>query len=292
MPTDLYLPHAINFAAGNPITQLDSLNPDVGLDDLTVYSASEILPGFTGSMAANPMLNASTSQIADILDRCTLPSTGPVFAGYSNSNTDIEWRLMSNLTGRVAAATASHKRTRFTYFMLCWESIQGTNGSLATINFKIHPISNAGAAPWAYTSGVALGAASAVQKVYEPGPVVLDGTTLCSQGWSWNNGLSYVTRRCGSTPYIEFVGVDRIRPVVTVEVEDITTALALIPAGGALTSLVCYLRHKAQSGINVADATATHIALSGSVGTVKPIGPRTLAIHLHSFSFDTTSTIS
>lgn len=292
MATDLYLPHAIVFASGNAITQLDSLTPDFGLDDLTVYSASEILPGFTGSYSHQPVLNASTTQIVDILDRCTVPSTGPVCGSFSSSNIDIEWRLMSNLTGRVAAATTSHKRTRSTHALLCWESIQGSIGSLATVNFRLEPISSSGAAPWSYTSGVALGGTSAVQKVFEVGPVVLDGSTLCAQGWSWNNNLSYQRRRCGSSAYVEFLAVDRVRPVVTVDVEDVTTALALLPAGGALTSLVCYLRHKSQSGINVADGTATHIALSASAGTVKPIGPRQLAIHLHSFSFDTTSAIS
>lgn len=292
MATDLYLPHAIKFASGNAITQIDNLSPDFGLEDLTVYSASEILPGFTGSMSHQPALMASTTQIADILDRCDTPSTGPVCGAFSSSNIDIEWRLMSNLTGRVAAATTSHKRTRSTHALLCWESISGSIGSLANVSFRLEPISNSGAAPWSYTSGVALGATSAVQAVYEPGPVVLDGSTLCAQGWSWNNGLSYQRRRCGSSAYVEFLAVDRVRPVVTVDVEDVTTALALIPAGGALTSLVCYLRKKNQSGINVADGTATHIALSGSVGTVKPRNPKQLEIHLHSFSFDTTSAIS
>ncbi len=82
------------------------------------------------------------------------------------------------------------------------------------------------------------------------------------------------------------------KPAVEFDVEDITVALAKLPAGAALSSLVCYLRKKAAGGINVADATSEHIALSASVGAVTPVGPRRVRVNVNSFSLSTASAIS
>jgi len=289
MPTDLYKPHAINFASGTDITQLEDLSPEFSMEDILVHSASEVLPGMTGSMSAKPMLTMGTTQIKEILDRCT---TDNVCAGYSASNTDLEFRVVSNLTGRVALATTSHARIRMTHFLLSWNTIEARIDSLATINFSMRPISSGGNAPMIYGAGVAITATSAVQAVFELGPVVLDGTTLCAQGVSWNNNLKYSEKRCGGGAYLEHVSVDTAAPELTIDVEDITTALALLPGGSALTSLSFYLRKKAASGINVSDATEEHILISASVGTITPVGPKKIRCRVHSFSIDTTSAIA
>ena len=289
MPTNLYVPHSMNFASGTDLTQLDALDIDMGMEGFRVHSASEVLPGFSGNMFARPMLAMQTTQIKDILDKTT---TDNVVTGYSSANIDLEYRIITNLTGRTAIATTSHCRARATHSLLSWDSIQAPLGSLATINFRWLPISDGTNAPLVYTNSVAITGTSAVQAVFECGPVALNGSTLCTQGWTWNNNMSYFERRCGGSAYLEFAAVDRCAPTIEIEVEDITTALALLPGGAALSSLSVYLRKKAASVLNVANATEEHILLSASVGSVRPLSPKRIQVEVHSFSVDTTSAIS
>lgn len=289
MPTNLYVPHSMNFASGTDLTQLDALDIGFGLEGFRVHSASEVLPGFSGNMFARPMLAMQTTQVKDILDKTT---TDNVVTGYSSANIDLEYRIVTNLTGRTAIASLAHARLRATHSLLSWDSIQAPLGSLATINFRWLPISDGTNAPIAYTGSVAITGTSAVQAVFECGKVALNGSTLCTQGWNWNNNMSYFERRCGGSAYLEFAAVERCAPTVEIDVEDVTTAMALLPGGAALSSLSCYLRKKSASGINVADATAEHILLSASVGSVRPLSPKRLQVEVHSFTVATTSAIS
>lgn len=290
MGTDLYIPHGINFPSGTDITQLESLDPAFEMPDIAVYSASEVLPGYTGSMFFSPVFNLSTTQIKDVLDKCTIDS---VAAGYSSSNIDAEFRKVANLTGRASLAASSNVRLRAANSLLYWNTVGGRLGSLAEIGFTWQPISDGTNAPLVYAGSVALSTTSAVQSVFEVGPVTLNSSSLCIQGWSWNNNISpFPLLRCSGSPYVEFAAINRAMPTITLDVEDVTTAMGMLPAGTALSGLTAYLRKKAVSGINVANATAEHIEFSASVGTAKPIGPRQIKVMVHSFSIDTTAAIS
>ncbi len=292
MPTDIYVPHAIKFASGTDITQLDAITPDPGLDPLTVFSASEPTPGFTGSRSARPSLSLVTTQIKEVLDRVGIPAGAPVATAHSATNVLMEWRKVVSLTGRAALASAVHTKVTMANSLMFWDAIDAPQDGDATISFMFVPVSVSGAAPMVYATNTALTASSAVQGLYEAGPVVLDGSTLCVRSWRWNNNIAEFPRlRCGGSSYPEFVAVDRLRPVVTVEVSDITGPLSAMPAGAAVTSLVCYLRKKAASGINELDNATVAISLSSSSGTVYPRGPRTYDIVLHSFAIDTTADI-
>lgn len=287
--TTLYVPHAINFASGTDLTQLDALEPDFGLEGFRVHSASEVLPGFSGNMFSRPVLAMQTTQIKDVLDKTTLDN---VAIGYAATNTDLEFRLVASLTGRAAIAATSNLRLRSANALLSWNSISARMGQLATINFTFLPISDGTNAPLVYTGGVAITGTSAVQAVFEVGLVDLNGTDLCAQGVEINTNLTYFERRCAGSPYLEYVAVDKGFITIDIDVEDSTVPMAMLPAGSALSSLSVWLRKKAASGINVANATAEHILISGSVGTVRPMGPKKFQVELHSVSVATTSAIT
>lgn len=289
MPTTMYVPHAINFASGVDITQLDSLDPAFNIEELVHRSASEVMPGFSGNRMSKPSLSMSTTQIKDILDKM---DQDYVAKGYSATNIDLEYRRVTSLTGRSAIGASENVRIRTANSLLSWESISARQGSDATINFRLMPVSVSGAAPFVYTGATTISATSAVQALFECGPVVLDGTTLCVTGWDWNNNCEYNEIRCSGSPYIEHASIKSCKPTVEFDVEDITVALAKLPAGAALSSLVCYLRKKSAGGINVADATTEHIALSASVGAITPVGPRRVRVNINSFSLSTGSAIS
>lgn len=287
--TNLYIPHSINFPSGTDLTQLDALEPEFGLEGFRVNSASEVLPGFTGSMHSRPVLAMQTTQIKDVIDK--MDQDG-IAKGYSASNIDLEFRKVTSLTGRIALATTSNLRLRLANSLFCLNSISARIGSLATCNFTLLPISDGSTAPMVYGSGVAISGTSAVQAVFEVGPVSLNGSALCVQGWDFNTNISMIERRCSGSAYLEYAAVGNASPTLEIDLDDLATALAMLPAGANLSSLTFYLRKKSQGGINVADATEEHIAFTASVGMARPINPKRVQVEVHSFSVDTTAAIS
>lgn len=291
MPTNLFIPHAINFPVGGvDLTQLDDLNPDFALEAFRVHSASEVTPSFTGSMSTRPVLSMATTQVKDVLDKLDLDY---IAKAYSASNIDLEFRRVDSLTGRVAIGASSNVRARMANSLMCLNSISARIGQLATASFTLLPVSADGTtAPMVVSTGVAISATSAVQAVFEVGPVSINGTTVCVQGWDYNSNISMIERRCSGSPYLEYAAVERAFHVFDVDVEDITQVMTHVPAGTNLSSFTAYLRCKSQGGINVADATAQHISITGSVGAIRPVNPRRVQVELHSIVTSTSATIS
>lgn len=294
MATDLYLPHAINFPSGTDITQIDSLPLDPQLDDFEVRAASAVLPGITGHHLSDPEMAFSTTQVADILDHCTIDDIAGAFDG---SNVDLEWRKSQSLTGRVAVASTEHARTRATKSLLSWEEISVASGSLASINARLGFISDGTNAPLAVSTGVALGAAAATNEVFTMGPAHLTtasvtGSPLCATAWSWRNNIRFDRVHCNGLGWLEFLAVDTFSPTITIDVEDITNPLALLPSGETLSTLTLYLRHKLQGGVNTPAGTASHVKIAATVGTAKMIAPRRFQVRVHSFTVTTSSAIT
>ena len=288
--TSLYLPHSINFPTGVDLTQLDDLNPDFALEAFRVHSASEVTAGFTGSMSTRPVLSMATTQIKDVIDKL---DQDYIAKAYSAANIDLEWRLVSSLTGRAAIAATSNVRARMANSLLCLNSISARIGQLATASFTLLPVSGDGTtAPMVISTGVAISATSAVQAVFEVGPVSINGSAICVQGWDYNSNISMIERRCSGSPYLEYAAVERAFHVIDIDVDDVTAVLSHVPAGTNVSSFTAYLRKKSQGGINVADATGQHISITGSVGAIRPINPRRVQVELHSIVTSTAATIS
>lgn len=288
--TNLYLPHSINFPSGTDLTQLDDLSPEFALEAFRVHSASEVTQGFSGSMSTRPVLSMATTQVKDVLDQMDQDGIAKAF---SASNVDLEYRLVNSLTGRAALAATSNIRARLANSLFCLNSISARIGSLATASFTLLPVSADGTtAPMVVSTGVAISATSAVQAVFEVGPVSINGSAICVQGWDYSSNISMIERRCSGSPYLEYAAVERAFHVFDIDVDDIGAVMSHVPAGTNVTSFTAYLRKKSQGGINVADATAQHISITGSVGAIRPINPRRVQVELHAITVSTTTAIS
>ncbi len=291
MPVSVYQPSALVFATGNPISQIEQIQPDLNYEEQIVHPGQGIFPGFSGARRFDPMLDFRTTQIKDILDRCTVEG---VCKDFSASNIDLEWQKSENLKTREAIGNLAHVKMRATHSMLQWESITATDNALAEIFARWQPISDGINPPVTRINGVAITAAP-VQDVFELGPVVLNfgagATTLCVDSWSWVNGLVPLKKPCSGGSYIEFASVNRATPRITVETQDVDYVLGLLPTGSALTSIDCYLRKLEAGKINVPNATAQHIKLSATVGSVKPARAEQIQIVVHSFTINTASAI-
>ena len=284
MAVKVYSPNAIVFSdAVDDISQLENLSPDFGFEDVSVKPSGAIFPGFTGSLAKKPVLEDSTTQVAEILERCG--SAGDYIAGtFSNSAIKFQWVQSENLGTRKAfASTSDHLVLRALYSLLTWSSISANDSGPAKINFGIRPVSNGGNAPL-----VALAEAInalPITDTWKLGPVVLDvgsgASTLCVDSWTVNTNITYKEKRCSGFKYYEYCSVDDSRPEGMFETEDYSVVAALLPDGMPITSVDFYLRKLEQGKIEVASATAEHIKISATAGTVKPTGPGSVKMQLH-----------
>jgi hypothetical protein len=287
-----YIPAAVILPnTGGTVAMLEDIPFETGLDDLTVFAAGSILPGFTGSHRAQGMYALSTPQIKTILDYCT---TDSVCRAHTSGNSDIEYQQVADLATRFSNASTEHQRHRFTRSLLCWESIDANEGSLATINFKIMPTSADDSNPITITSGVAMTSTASVGAVYSLGPVKFESDLYCVDKWSLNLGIQYETRFCSGGPHLRFAAVKTLTPVLTVTVPNQAQVLANWSTGGVgiSTSVIAFLRKRSAGGINVANATEEHIAITATAGTIKPVGRNELKVQLHNFSIDTTAAIA
>ncbi len=294
--SDVFYPHAIVFPTGNAITQMEEIPIQPNFQEITEYAASGVLPAFTGNHSQDPMTDLETSQIKNVLDRCTIDGIAGAFDG---SNVDFEWQRASSLTGRVEIdpLNLTHVRARATASYIAWQSIQASENEIAKITFRFQPVSNGGNPPLAISTAVAIAAAANVEHYYTLGPInAVTSTslnkTLCVQNWSWDNNNLFKNVFCSGGTSLEYSALDRSAPVITVDVEDIRDPLGLFPSGESITSLEVYLRKKLQGGSNVPDATAEHIKFTMAVGTARPMGTRQLGFAVHNFTVNTASAIT
>ena len=293
MSTPIYYPHGIVLPGGlNPITQIEGLPLEFNFQEYSLRSASAVRPGLTGSHGWDPLVQQSTTQIADVLDACVLDN---IAAGLTG-NIDCEWRLATNLLGRIPLATAQHIRTRAQLALLTWESISAQNQQLANIDFRLQFIADGGNPALITENNVALQAPAAVRHAYTLGPATLTTSsvneTLCAQGVRFDNRNTFKTVYCNGTGDVEYSSIDTSDPMLTIDVEDVSRALALVNnRGEAITAFTWYLRKKELGGVNIPNATAEHIKFTATVGTAKPMNPRQIGVLVHNFAVDTAAAI-
>jgi hypothetical protein len=180
-----------------------------------------------------------------------------------------------------------------------WQSISASEDQAAEITFQITPISDDGVnAPIVVTSGAAISSTASVQHVFGLGPIKLNTSSpsfndfICVDSWSLDAGVELDLKPCSGGGFLVYEAVGRVTPVLTLQTTDINKVLQYMPGGAAITSVNAFLRRKTAGGLNVADATTSHIKISGTAGTVKPVSQRELRVQLHNLSFDTASAIS
>lgn len=279
----VYYPHAIYLPGGTVISQLSDIQPAHNFMDLTEFSASQPVPQFTGSHQAAPDNRFSTSQVKAILDACTDYNIAKDYSGLGN--VDVEYKAGLNLATRTADATTSHIRGRATAnTMLIWESFTARQGQIVELRCRLVHVYNAssGVDPLVFTNAVALTNVSAIAYLFTLGLTKINGTSLTAvEEVTWNNNIEYEEVTSDGDGFLSYCGIKRTRPTVSINTLDLTLVNSFGTRGTALSALSVFLRKKLASGLNVADATAQHISLIATVGTVKArqinSGGRTMA---------------
>lgn len=303
--TTVYYPHAI--VSGTPalsLTQLDDVQPSHNFQDLTEFAAGQVGPQFTGTHLASPDNRFSSSQIKDIFDACVAGKYN-VIRDLSAGNVDVEFKAGENRGTRIADASLAHIRGRMANnAAICWESFSARMGSVVSLRARIVAVMVGGNDPLIFTNSVAITATSAVSQLYTLGPVKVNGTFLSAvQDVEWTNNLQYEEIADSGEAFLTYFSVMRLAPVLTIRTRDLSVISTFGTRGTALSSLSQFLRKKLASDINEADASAVHIGLTATTGTVKARQIATnmaeVAIHLRQsaqntapFSINTATAIS
>lgn len=301
-----YYPHAIYLGNSITISQLKDMVAGNNFIDLTSFSASQPVPQFTGNHRAAPDNRVTTEQIKQILDTCTAYN---VARDLSAGNVDVEYKAGVNLAVRAADNASSHIRARATSnTMLCWETLTLKQDQTAEIRFRLVHIfkTSTGVDPLVFTSGVAIAQASVVGPLFTLGGVKLNGSFLSGvDEVVWNNNIKYEEIASDGDAFLTYCGVKEYNPVVTIRSWSVDLMASMGTKGTALSSLSVFARKKLISQINVPDATAEHLALTATDGTIKPMAASSskamseLEIHLHTgtqntspFSYNSATAIS
>jgi hypothetical protein len=303
--TTVYYPHAI--VSGNPaltLTQLDDVQPAHNYQDLTEFAAGQVGPQFTGTHLASPDNRFSSTQLKAILDVC-IAGKYNVIRDLSGGNVDVEFKAGENRGTRIADASLAHIRGRMANnAAICWESFAARMGGTVSLRCRIVAVQVGGNDPLIFTNSLALTASSDVTQLYTLGPVKINGTFLSAvQEVDWANNLQYEEIADSGEPFPTYFGVMRLAPVLTVRTRDLSVVSTFGTRGTALSALSQFLRKKLVSDINEADATAVHIALTATTGTVKArqisgnmaevqVHLRQSAQNVAPFSISTTSAIA
>ncbi len=269
----VYYPHGIYFGGGTEITVISDMTPTNGYSDLTEYSASEAGPQFAGTHQAMPDVRFTSQQAGTIFGQMA-SAVYDVIKDYSAGDVKIEYKAGQNLGVRIADNGGAHiAGTLAENSALIWESFRVRQGGLVEIQCRLAAIYKASTASDPIVFGADdsnLTITSAVPALFTLGTQKINGTALSGvEELEWNNNIEYEEVFSDGEAFMTYLAVKRMRPVARIMLNDVERYSAFGTRGTNLTDYTCFLRKKSNNNINVADATAEHIKLVATTGSVK-----------------------
>jgi hypothetical protein len=277
MPTSVvYYPHAIDLAGAGTLVQISDVTPSHNFQDLTEFAASDPSPSFTGTHMASPDNRFNTSQIKTLLDVVKTGASGKlnVVRDLSDGIVLVEFKAGENLGSRLGAADNQGIALSMTSNAgVWWESLRARQGGLAEARARLAAVflPESGNDPMVPATAQDITGTAAVVSLFTLGKVTINGTVLNGvEEMDWNNNIAYEEVADSGEPFLTYIGTNKIAPVVRFMTNDLSVISTFTTRGKSIDSAVnVYLRKKLPSGINVPDATAEHIRLQGTAGTIK-----------------------
>lgn len=272
----VYYPHAIDLAGAGTLVQISDVTPAHNFQDLTEFAASDPSPSFTGTHQAAPDNRFSTTQLKTLLDVVKVSAGGKlnVVRDLSDGVVVIEFKAGENLGSRLAANTNNHIQLEMTSNAgVWWEGLRARQGGLAEARVRLAAIflPESGNDPMTPAVGQQITTTAAVLHLFTLGKITINGTALGGvEEMDWSNNIAYEEAADSGEPFLTYIGTRAIAPVVRIMTSDLSVINTFGTRGTAISSAVnVWLRKKLVSGINVADATAEHIRLQITAGTIK-----------------------
>lgn len=263
----VYVVHGLLLPSTAFLCQLNNARVSSGVIPSTQFAIGHPQPLALHTHGVRPSITADTKQLSTLLT-----ATG-VF-GYDSSagNLDFFLKKASDLGVRVADATAEHLRYRATQGLLTWNNISVSQDGEATAQIAFIPTYDGSNAPLVPAGTVALSGTPTAAEVYTLGPVKFAGAAISGvESWSLDLGQQLYQIAADGEPYLSFVGVQQIEPVLTIRGVNAVHQLTYGLAGSAISvSWQIYLKRMAADGTHVANGTSSHIAIAGGAGMIEP----------------------
>lgn len=270
---NLFYPHGAYLLGTTFLGQADDLQTDINVDELTAYATGDVMPGFVGAKKTEPEFKIDTMDLSTVF---TLAAAGDEALAYdiSAGNVDLYFRQSKNKSTRYAAADTSHVIYRLVQSaMFFWDSFEVSQDGEAKINTRIVPTYNSAQPTVTLLNSQAITAAPDITKLYTIGKVLVNGTAINRiKKIAWNNSVTVEKEAADGSPQASHVCIGKAKPVVQVDTQELQQIQAFGEAGYPLVSgsggLVVYLRKRMQGKINHPDASAVHLKLQATDGSV------------------------
>ena len=195
--------------------QIGSADPEHATEVMSIIAAGDSIPRFVAANGSKEGIPFETNQLASLLAQCG------VF-GCDASAVTLYYQKVSNLSGRVAHATAEHSKVDAALARMYISNITAGNRTLAVAKGRIVPVSDGTNAPLVRTGSVAVTAAApTTAEAYVLGPISVNATKLqgCNNldvnlnpvEWDLSDeSFEHTTFAAGNTvaPVISFVTTD------------------------------------------------------------------------------------
>lgn len=262
--------HAIAFPSSVYITQLRELTTAKNFELFREHSTGEEAPQHSGGLMSAPDAAFRTPQLKALLDLCNGGEQG-LCRAYTSGTVSLYYRKGKKRGLREAVASTVHDRfDGVNNAFLFWDSISGSAGEIAEANARLQFVSDDGdSKPLTHVGSTALAGASATADHYVIGPVYLNGTLVDAViDWNLDNQLTLDEAIDAGSKFKTFSAIDRWQPRLTLSSNDLTLEDTYDEEGTALTSLSIYLRKQKANGLLVPKATAEHIKITATAGSI------------------------
>ncbi len=267
----VFYPHGL-YSAAVTLTQLESVEPMHGFEDLIAWASGQVGPQYSGTHQGKPGIPLRTTQLKDILD-CVVAGVYNCSRDLSAGDVDLELKAGDNLNAREADNANLHIRARGEEnCMLTVESITARQGGLAEATARLSYIykTSTGTDPLFFTNTVALSIESDVEHLFTLGPIKLNGSFIEGvEEMTIDNRVEHEVVYDSGFGFPTYIAVKRYSPRLTFKARDSRIMNTYGTRGTALSALSCFLRKKVKSGFEVADATEEHIKITATTGTIK-----------------------
>lgn len=265
----IYVPHGMLLPTSAFLCQLDNGRISSGLIPSTQFASGHPQPLALHAHGIRPAITFSTKQLATLLT-----ATGVFGYSHSGGSSDIVFYLKkaADLGVRVADATTEHLRYVAEQGLLTWNNISVGQDSEAMAQCAYVPTYDGTNAPLIPAGAVALSGTPTAAEVFTLGPVKFNGTAISGvESWSLDLGNAMYQIAADGEPYLSFLGVQQIEPVLTIRGVNAVAQLTYGLAGTAIaSSWSVALKRMATDGGHVANGTSSHIVIAGTVGTIEP----------------------
>lgn len=263
--SNVYKISAVSIPTSGVIPQIISQDLNPGLEPLLEGGSGTLDTEFGAISQQSPVLSFETTAVATALGLIGIN-------GLAISATTTFY-IAKIAAGGVITAGSAHYSLTLSKGIIIPRRLKAAHKPSASIQFDVYALSSSGtAAPITTNASVALPSIAAVSELFCLGPVTINSTLITGlQEVDFDPGIKEIVMGADGNAYPTYAGIINREPKVTFKTLDASFFHSLTAGASlAVTTWKMFLRSIASGGTRVADATASHLKISGTTGLFVP----------------------